>query len=160
MKTAVPGVTLRPIRDDDRELLCRVYTSTRWEELAPVPWTDEQKLAFCRSQFEAQHAYYQANYKGAAWLVIEHEGVPAGRLYVHRLEKEIRLVDITLLPEHRNAGIGSGLLRELITESTAAGKPLRIHVEKNNPALRLYERLVFVPIVDKGVYHLMERAPG
>jgi ribosomal protein S18 acetylase RimI-like enzyme len=160
MKTSVPGVTLRPIRDDDRELLCRVYASTRWEELAPVPWTDEQKMDFCRSQFEAQHAFYQANYIGAQWLVIERDGVPAGRLYVHRREKEIRLVDIALLPEHRGTGIGSGLLAELIAESNEAGKPLRIHVEKNNPALRLYERLGFVPIVDKGVYHLMERAPG
>jgi ribosomal protein S18 acetylase RimI-like enzyme len=155
----IPGVTLRPIRDDDRELLYRVYASTREEELAPVPWTAEQKAAFLRMQAEAQHAYYQENYRGADWLVIERFGAPAGRLYVHRRPKEIRLVDISLLPEHRNAGIGSDLLRELIAESTAAGKPLRIHVEKNNPALRLYERLGFVPIVDKGVYHLMERAP-
>jgi ribosomal protein S18 acetylase RimI-like enzyme len=157
--TASPEVTLRPIREEDMEFLCRVYTSTRWEELAPVPWADEEKLAFCRSQFTAQHAYYQANYPGAAWLVIERDGVPAGRLYVHRREKEIRLVDIALLPEHRRFGIGSRLLGELIVESTAAGKPLRIHVEKNNPALRLYERLGFVPIVDKGVYYLMERPP-
>jgi ribosomal protein S18 acetylase RimI-like enzyme len=156
----VPGVTLRPIRDDDRELLYRVYASTREEELAPVPWTAEQKAAFLHMQAEAQHAYYQENYRGADWLVIERFGVPAGRLYVHRRPKEIRLVDISLLPEHRNAGIGSDLLRELIAESNAAGKPLRIHVEKNNPALRLYERLGFLPIVDKGVYHLMERAPG
>lgn len=160
MKTSIPGVTLRPIRDDDMELLCRVYASTRWEELAPVPWTDEQKLAFCRSQFEAQHAFYQANYPGAAWLVIEREGVPAGRLYLHRREKEIRLVDIALLPEHRNFGVGGALVREVIEEGNAAGKPVRIHVEKNNPALRLYERLGFAPIVDKGVYHLMERPVG
>jgi len=155
-----PGVTLRPFRDEDLELLFRVYASTRTEELAPVPWDDEQKAAFLRMQAVAQHAYYQENYKGAAWLVIERFGLPAGRLYVHRREKEIRLVDISLLPEHRNAGIGTALLHELIAESNAAGKPLRIHVEKNNPALSLYERLGFVPIADKGVYHLMERAPG
>jgi ribosomal protein S18 acetylase RimI-like enzyme len=155
-----PGVSLRPFRDEDLEFLFRVYASTRWEELAPVPWEEEQKAAFLRMQATAQHAYYQENYKGADWLVIEHFGLPAGRLYVHRREKEIRLVDISLLPEHRNAGIGSALLHELIAESTATGKPLRIHVEKNNPALSLYERLGFVPIVDKGVYHLMERPPG
>jgi len=160
VSTTIPGVTLRPITEGDMEFLCQVYASTRWEELAPVPWTDEQKLAFCRSQFEAQHAFYQANYIGAQWLVIERNGTPAGRLYVHRREKEIRLVDITLLQEHRGAGIGSALLNELISESNAVAKPLRIHVEKNNPALRLYERLGFVPIADKGVYHLMERAPG
>jgi ribosomal protein S18 acetylase RimI-like enzyme len=157
---SIPGITLRPIRDEDLELLFRVYASTREEELAQVPWTAEQKADFLRMQAVAQHAYYQENYKGADWLVIERFGVPAGRLYVHRREKEIRLVDISLLPEHRNAGIGSDILGELISEAAAAGKPLRIHVEKNNPALRLYERLGFVPIVDKGVYHLMEKSPG
>jgi ribosomal protein S18 acetylase RimI-like enzyme len=157
---SIPGITLRSFQEGDLEFLFQVYASTRWEELAPVPWTDEQKAAFLHMQATAQHAYYQENYRGADWLVIEREGRPAGRLYVHRREKEIRLVDIALLPEHRGSGIGTDLLQELIAESAAAGKPLRIHVEKNNPALRLYERLGFVPIVDKGVYHLMERAPG
>jgi len=153
---SIPGITLRPIRDDDLELLFRVYASTREEELAPVPWTAEQKADFLRMQAAAQHAYYQENYKGADWLVIERDGVPAGRLYVHRREKEIRLVDISLLPEHRNAGIGSDILVELIAEAAAAGKPLRIHVERFNPALRLYERLGFQQIEDRGVYLFME----
>jgi hypothetical protein len=47
-------------------------------------------------------------------------------------------------------------LRELRSESRGRGKPLRIHVERFNPALRLYERLGFREIEDKGVYRLME----
>ena len=156
----VPGVALRPIREEDRDLLCRIYASTRWEELAPVPWPDAAKLDFLRAQFEQQHAFYQANYPGAEWLVVEREGAPAGRLYLHRRDDEIRLVDIALLPEHRGAGTGTALLRSLIAEAEASGKPVTIHVEKNNPALSLYERLGFRPIADKGVYHLMERPVG
>ena len=37
-----------------------------------------------------------------------------------------------------------------------AGRLLRIHVERFNPALRLYERLGFHPIADRGVYLFME----
>jgi hypothetical protein len=48
------------------------------------------------------------------------------------------------------------LLRGLQSEAAAAGKPLRIHVERFNPALRLYERLGFTPIADRGVYLFME----
>jgi ribosomal protein S18 acetylase RimI-like enzyme len=74
---------------------------------------------------------------------------------VDRWDKEIRIMDIALLPEHRGVGIGTGLLRELQEEARAAGKSLSIHVEKFNPALRLYERLGFQPQEDKGVYLLM-----
>ena len=63
-------------------------------------------------------------------------------------------MDIALLPEHRGAGIGAQLLRELQEEARSAGKSLTIHVERFNPALRLYERLGFRQVEDKGVYLL------
>lgn len=78
------------------------------------------------------------------------------RLYVDRTDKEILLIDIALLPEHRGAGIGGRLLNDLLSEAAAEHKPVRIHVEHKNPARRLYERLGFRKIEDKGVYYLME----
>jgi ribosomal protein S18 acetylase RimI-like enzyme len=83
-------------------------------------------------------------------------GQPAGRLYVAREEDELRIVDIALLPEHCNGGIGTTLLRRLQSEAVAAGKPLRVHVERFSPALRLYERLGFRQIADREVYLFME----
>ena len=42
-------IALRPIREEDMELLYRVYYSTRVDELAMiVDWTDEMKEAFVR----------------------------------------------------------------------------------------------------------------
>ena len=84
---------------------------------------------------------------------------PAGRLYVARWEDEIRIVDIALLPAFRGRGIGGALLGDLIAEADAAGKPLSIHVEQNNPARSLYERLGFEEAGEFGVYVLMKRAP-
>jgi ribosomal protein S18 acetylase RimI-like enzyme len=153
-------ITLRPIGPDDMDLLLRVYRSTREEEMALViDWSEEQKAAFVRHQFEAQHTWYQDHYAGAQWDVILVDGVPAGRLYVHRRPAEIRLVDITLLPEFRQGGIGTSLLRDLLAEGEAAGKPVTIHVETFNPAMRLYERLGFSPIEERGPYRLMEWRP-
>jgi GNAT superfamily N-acetyltransferase len=157
--TPVAAIHFRPIEPEDEELLLRVYGSTRDEELSAVAWADGEREAFLRQQFTSQHAWYQENYAGAEFLVILRDGVPAGRLYVIRWEKEIRLIDIALLPEHRNAGLGSAILGEILAEGRAAAKPVTIHVEKFNPALRLYERLGFTPIEDRGVYLLMERAP-
>jgi GNAT superfamily N-acetyltransferase len=153
----VTNVTLRPIRDEDMEVLFRLYASTRAEEMAMVTdWTDEQKDAFLHMQFQAQHAWYQEHYVGAQFDLLLVDGAPAGRLYVHRRGSEIRLMDISLLAEFRGSGIGTKLLRELMSEAEAAGKPLTIHVEKYNPAIRLYLRLGFKPIDDRGPYDLME----
>jgi ribosomal protein S18 acetylase RimI-like enzyme len=150
------SVPLCPAGPEDFDFLARVYASTRAEELAPVPWPDELKTAFLRAQFEAQDKYYRENYTTAEFLVILDGDVPAGRLYVDRWPDEIRLMDIALLPEHRGKGLGTRLLRDLQQEARTAGKPLRIHVERMNPALGLYKRLGFRQVEDRGVYWLME----
>jgi len=137
----------------------RVYASTREEELRPVDWTADQKEAFVRMQFEAQDAYYREHYHPATFDVVEVDGDPVGRLYVARWADEIRIIDVALLPEHRGRGIGTSVIRALLDEAAASGKRLSIHVEKHNPARRLYERLEFVESVDRGLYVLMEATP-
>jgi ribosomal protein S18 acetylase RimI-like enzyme len=154
--SAAPTVTFRPIRPEDDAFLYGVYASTREEELRPVPWTPAEKAAFLRQQFDAQHAFYQQHYAETRFEVILRDGEPIGRLYVARWADEIRIVDIALLPQHRGAGIGTAILRDLLAEAAAAGKPVRVHVERLNPARRLYERLGFVPVADKGVYLMLE----
>jgi len=149
------SLRLRPITHEDDSFLARVYASSRAEELAVTGWGEQVKADFCRRQFDAQSAYYAVNYPGASFQIIERDGWPIGRLYVARWEKEIRIVDITLLPEFRGSGIGTKLLRELQDEARAAGKSLTIHVERFNRALGLYQRLGFEQIEDKGVYLLM-----
>ena len=153
------NVELRPVEAGDRAFLCRVYASTRTEELAVVPWDDTQKEAFLSAQFDAQDRWYGEHYTRASRDVVLVDGDPAGRLYVHRGEAEIRIVDIALLPEHRGNGVGTSLLRDLLTEAGAAGKSVTIHVERYNAALRLYERLGFSVAEDKGVYLFLEARP-
>ena len=151
------SIVLRPVTEDDLPVLRHIYASTRAEELAAVPWSAEQKEAFLTMQFQAQRADYQSNYPDATFDIVECEGQIAGRLYVHRRPAEIRIIDIALLPKHRGNGIGTHLLSELIAESEASEKPLSIHVEKQNPALRLYQRLGFTPTDESAVYLLMHR---
>lgn len=151
------NVRLRPVVETDRETLYRCYASTRAEELSVVDWTEAQKEQFLRMQFHAQSVHYEKYYPNATFQVILVDDEPAGRLYVDRWAKEIRIVDITLLPPFRGRGVGSALLQALIGESTAAGKPLSIHVEKQNPAMALYFRLGFRAVGEVGVYDLMER---
>lgn len=151
---------LRPATDDDRAFLRAVYGGTRAEELASVPWTDAEKAAFLDQQFSAQDTHYREHYPTAEFLVILDGDEPVGRLYVDRWKREIRIMDIALLPQARGRGIGSALLSELIEESERSGKALSIHVELENPARSLYDRLGFEEVEERGVYVLMRREPA
>ena len=153
-------VKLRSITADDEEFLYNVYASTRDEELASTGWDDAQMEAFLRMQFTAQHKFYLKTFPGAEFQVILLDQQPIGRLYLDHKQDEIRLIDIALLPSHRNKGIGTALLNDILGEAEVLGLPIRIHVERFNPALRLYERLGFRKIDDNAVYYLMEWSPG
>jgi ribosomal protein S18 acetylase RimI-like enzyme len=122
-----------------------------------VPWTDEQKAAFVAMQFEAQDASYRMTYPDGRFLIVLGDDVPIGRLYLGRLNDEIRIIDIALLPDQRGAGIGSRLIDEVLAEADLAGLAVRLHVEPWNPALRLYERRGFRLVEERGVYLFMER---
>jgi ribosomal protein S18 acetylase RimI-like enzyme len=154
-RAAGGGLTFRPIADADLPFLARVYASTRAEEIAVTPWTDQQKAAFLDMQFHAQHTHYQQYYPEADWLVTMRAGEDIGRLYIERWPSQHCIIDIAFLPEHRGKGLGDALLRDLMDEAAAAGKAVSIHVEKFNPAMRLYRRLGFRTEEDEGVYDLM-----
>ncbi|HEX2046718.1 MAG TPA: GNAT family N-acetyltransferase [Acidimicrobiales bacterium] len=158
MKTG--SVVLRPAGEGDEAILRRVYRSTREDELALTGWDEAQKEAFVSMQFEAQRRYYVEQYAGASFDVVVVDGEPAGRLYVARWPDEIRIVDIALLPAYRNRGVGGLLLRQVLAEGSERGHPVTIHVERFNPALRLYDRLGFVPAADRGVYLLLRWDPA
>lgn len=152
-------ITFRPITDRDQPLLRRIYASTRAAEMAAVPWTEPEKMAFVSAQFEAQHKYYREVFPNAEFSILEKNGEPIGRLYLDRRADEHRLIDIALLPEFRGKGLGSELMKRVLDEARGAAKLVRIHVEHNNPAMRLYLRLGFEKIEDQGVYYLMEWRP-
>jgi ribosomal protein S18 acetylase RimI-like enzyme len=149
-------ISARPVQPDDEPFLLHIYASTRADELALVPWTIEQKQAFVSMQFAAQQDHYQKEYPGASHEIILASDLPIGRLYVAWLEDEIRIIDFTLLPEQRNAGVGSFLLTRLLKQAAGAGKVVRIYVEEFNPSLRLFERLGFKSVGEQGIYLLME----
>lgn len=153
------GVALRPSAAADETFLLRVYAGTRAEELAQVPWTPEQKAEFVARQFAAQSAHYATHFAGMSADIVLVDGDPAGRLLVMRWPEEIRIVDISLLPEYRGRAVGTGLLRDLQAEAARGGKRLSIHVERFNRALGWYRRLGFAVKQDKEVYLLLEWTP-
>lgn len=160
----LPGggnVVLRPVTAEDDEFLLAVYASTREEELAQAVWAEGQRELFVRCQFDLQRKEYEARFPDAQYSVIVVDGQPVGRIWVGRDDQQIRLLDIALLQEFQNRGVGTALLRDLMDKAAGAKKPLRHMVFVfNNDAHRFYERLGFAIIEDFGAYKHMEwRAP-
>ena len=152
-------IQLRQENEGDLEFLCRLYGTIRQRELEMTSWDAAQKEAFVRMQFLAQREHYLRYYPKANFQIIENETQPIGRLYVDRWEHEIRIMDIALLPEYCGQGLGSRLIGEIQEEGRRTGKIVSIHVEKFNPALRLYQRLGFQVAEDKEVYYFMRWIP-
>jgi RimJ/RimL family protein N-acetyltransferase len=149
-------VTLIPVTPEDEAFLYEVFASTRAEELAQVPWNEAQREAFLKSQFAAQQLHYRTYYPDSTHDIILLDSQPVGRLYIARSAEKISILDITILPEHRNKGIGTPLIKRLMDEAAESGKRLTIYVESFNPSSRLFERLGFSKIEDDGVNYLME----
>jgi GNAT superfamily N-acetyltransferase len=110
-------------------------------------------------QFAAQRSSYRQSFPGREYDVVCLGDQPVGRLFVHRGTDTIRVVDLGLLPEYRNQGIGGALLKAIVDEAAEAGKPIRLHVESFNRAMTLYERLGFRPLGINGIHIEMEWAP-
>lgn len=153
-------LTLRRHCEADLPFLRRLYADVRRQELAAAQWPEAQLQAFCESQFEAQYRHYQQHYCSDRFDIIELDGEAIGRLFVDAWSTELRIVDISLLSGYRGRGIGSHCFRRLFLEAASSDRTVTIHVERDNPARQLYERLGFgLKTETNEVYLLMEWRP-
>jgi GNAT superfamily N-acetyltransferase len=154
------SVTLRLSTPADQEFLFAVYASTREEELSLWNWDENQQRAFLEMQFRAQSQQYGLCYPEADNNVIIFADHPVGRLLVDKMGPEITLVDIALLPEYRNRGIGTQLIESLLQEAKTLRKNVTLQVVRGSAAARLYERLGFTMVGGDAVYLEMKKTPG
>lgn len=174
-----PGIGLRVETSVDLDFQVALYTSVRWEELAPVDWPETAKRDFLAQQAKLQHAHYLEHYPGAELLVITapvalsdrgsaenlwidaaaSERQSIGRIYLRSGKTEIRLMDIALFPPFRGQGTGRCLIEALQSEGAARGRDVTLHVEPTNPAQHLYQRLGFTLIEQRGVYDFLGWSP-
>jgi GNAT superfamily N-acetyltransferase len=154
--TLATEICLRPETAEDESFLLSVYASTRQDELNATGWDEAARQAFLRMQFNAQRQGYRGMFPTGSFLIILRGGERVGRMVVCRAPDEIRLVDIALPPAFQSQGIGTRLLKDLITEASATGKPLRVSVFRPGRAAAFYQRLGFVNRGGTGLYDQWE----
>lgn len=157
--TVPPECDLRDEIPEDETFLRRLYASTRTEEMAHVPWQDEQKTAFLDMQYDLQRRHYRTHHPQGEFMIVLLGGKPAGRFYLDRSSEAFLLIDIALFPEFRSQGLGRHLLVNLLAEARAASKVVRLHVETSSRAFMFYQRLGFMPVDVQGIRWLMEWTP-
>jgi GNAT superfamily N-acetyltransferase len=153
------AIQLRPAADTDETFLLELYKSSRGADVRELGWDEQHVGDFLEMQYQAQQRFFENEYQQADNQIIVREGKPIGRLLVDRRNHEIRCVDIALMPEHRNGGIGSTLLRALQNEAKQICKPLRLQIIRFNRAVNLLERLGFVRTSETGTHFQMEWVP-
>lgn len=154
------ALALRSETPEDEAFLRRLYGSSRTQEMAHVPWTDEQKTVFLDMQFDLQRRHYRTYYPEGEFMLVLSGKEPIGRFYLDRGTDAFLLIDIALLPEYRGLGIGSWFLENLLAEARASSKPVRLHVETANRALTWYQRFGFITLEVQGIRRLMEWKQG
>lgn len=159
--TSCRNVFLRDSDESDNEVLYRVFVDSRNDLVAAAAgWDEAQQQVFLRSQFQIQQDQYRSLYPRARFDVIVADDRVIGNFYVSPGDDELHLVDVNLLPEFRNRGIGRALLQDLVEESEHSNKLLSLHVMRGNPAIHLYEQIGFEVVAEEGVYSRMQRRPG
>jgi ribosomal protein S18 acetylase RimI-like enzyme len=112
-------------------------------------------------QYTAQKDGYSAEFPGSCFEIILRDELKVGRIWMARLADAFHLVDIAILPQAQNSGIGTNLIRELQREAEAAQKPIRLSVFRfNHGSVRFHQRLGFKVVHEDEIQLHLEWNPA
>lgn len=157
---SLDGIRVRPMAAGDEMVFRALYAEVREPELRVTDWPASEKQAFCDAQYTLQDRHYRAHYADfEPWAICRNDAV-IGRMYLATFDGLLILMDITIAILHRGKGIGSALLCDVIGQADMNSREMRLHVEPDNPARRLYARLGFIEMETGDIYLEMRRLPA
>jgi ribosomal protein S18 acetylase RimI-like enzyme/sugar lactone lactonase YvrE len=170
---------------DDAPLLLALIAAEKTAEFAPLGLSPEQLQPLIEMQCRAHQLSVTQNHPAAVDMVLLlADGTPVGRLLVERQFADsnarqladpdagqiadpkarhanaFRTLDLAVLPEYRNRGIGTWALRQLQQLAELEDVAIHLRVFHTNPALRLYERLGFHTVSHDEVSFEMQWLPS
>jgi ribosomal protein S18 acetylase RimI-like enzyme len=149
-------VAFRDSTDTDRDYMHGLFAALRGRDWGASGLERSALEPLLAMQFGAQESGYKTQFPDSQCQVIVYEGRPVGRLWLCRSPREIRILDIGIEPCMQCHGIGSSVLRTLLSEAQAAGLRVTLSVAGDNAAQRLYRRLGFEAIAAHPPYVEMQ----
>ena len=153
------SITTRSTKPEDQSFLVELYKSSRGDDLRGLGWDEPRISEFLDMQYQAQQNFYNSDYPEATDELILLENKPIGHLMVESRPHEIRCIDLSLLPEYRERGLGTGIIQQLQERARREQKPLRLQVIRYSRAVNLFDRLGFVRTSETGTHFQMEWRP-
>jgi ribosomal protein S18 acetylase RimI-like enzyme len=122
---------LRPCTEADDAFVYDVFCTTWEHEVAALP---NQNLAqhVLRIQHIAQERRFESRYPSHQRYVVMEDGERAGRLYVHESDTVMHVIDLTLMPQFRDRGIGTRVFRDLFAHAALEGQSISLRVARRN----------------------------
>lgn len=152
---------MRSATQADEPFLFALFAHDKALEFAPLGWSSEQLHPLIEMQFRARQQTWAQIYPAAADSILcLEDGEPVGRRLMDRRAGSYRIVDLAVLPEYRNRGIGASTLHLAQEAARSESVALRLRVARTNIAMRLYERLGFTKIAEDELAFEMEWAPS
>ncbi|MGH9604586.1 MAG: GNAT family N-acetyltransferase [Terracidiphilus sp.] len=157
---SLSALKLRPACADDEALLFELFAADKRAEFAAAGVPAAQAEMLVDMQYRARRQSYSQNYPEAMDTILcLEDGTPVGRSLVDRQTDCYHCIDLAVLPGYRNRGVGAWAIRQIQHLAALESVVLRLHVLKNNPALRLYERLGFLRVSGDEMSYEMEWRP-
>lgn len=152
---------VRPTLPEDEPFVYQLIRQVMYDQLLAHLWDPTYREALLDLQVRAKAGSYTVVHPRADHAIIMLDDKAVGRLLIDRAGSCYHLVDISVLPKYRSAGIGTRIVLGLCMEAEMMGKNVRLYVSITNPrAIELYKRLGFRVIEDRFTDLLMEKTPA
>lgn len=150
------NITYRLANQDDDAFLFDLFVQTRQSDFQNLSMDDNQKQMLLRWQYQAQSKSYFAHHPDLTHFIILNHGEPVGRFMFNESENDLHIVDIAVMPQTQNQGIGSAVIQKYIEYGKQTHKKVWLQVFKTNKAKHLYERMGFQITSENDLQYTME----
>jgi ribosomal protein S18 acetylase RimI-like enzyme len=141
---------LEPCSRDDAQFVYAIHCSSMRDVISRTwGWDEEWQAADFESRFEPGRTSF-----------IVTEGQRVGFLELEDRGSELYVGTLNILPAWQNQGVGSAVMRDVLSWAASSGVPISLQVlELNFGARRFYERLGLIVVATKPPHHQMHSNP-
>jgi GNAT superfamily N-acetyltransferase len=137
------GLVLRLATAVDQAFMERVFCSTR-EHFYLMPLPKLQLEILLKQQFVLQQSSYSSQFPHAHTFVVELGDQEIGKITLNQSGSDLHIIDMALLPQTRNKGYGTRILKSIQLWTKKQKLQLKLSVDQQNiRAKKLYLVLGF-----------------
>ena len=108
---------------------------------------------------EMQNKFFEEDWASGPSDIIMYNGICCGYSRIDVRADYSVVCELVILPEFQRKGIGTAILRQVISEAEQRGIPVKIGALKENRALELYRRLGFRDVDSSSTHIGLEYRP-